>query len=48
MKVQKTAIVCDWLTEIGGGEKVILAVHEMFPGGPYLYVAVSAKARHVV
>ena len=28
------AIVCDWLTEIGGGEKVILAVHEMFPEAP--------------
>lgn len=34
MKVQKTAIVCDWLTEIGGGEKVILAVHDMFPEAP--------------
>jgi glycosyltransferase involved in cell wall biosynthesis len=31
---QRVAIVCDWLTEVGGGEKVILAVHEMFPEAP--------------
>lgn len=30
----KVAIACDWLTEIGGGEKVILAVHKMFPKAP--------------
>ncbi len=34
MAAQRIAIVCDWLTEIGGGEKVILAVHEMFPEAP--------------
>ncbi len=34
MTKQNVAIVCDWLTEIGGGEKVILAVHEMFPDAP--------------
>lgn len=30
----KVAIVCDWLTNIGGAEKVILAVHQMFPNAP--------------
>ncbi len=34
MAKRRVAIVCDWLTEIGGGEKVILAVHEMFPEAP--------------
>ena len=34
MTKQRVAIVCDWLTEVGGGEKVILAVHEMFPEAP--------------
>jgi len=30
----KVALVCDWLTEVGGAEKVLLAVHEMFPDAP--------------
>lgn len=30
----KVAIVCDWLTNVGGAEKVILAVHQMFPEAP--------------
>lgn len=30
----KVALVCDWLTEIGGGERVIRAVHEMYPDAP--------------
>ena len=30
----KVAIVCDWLTNVGGAEKVLLAVHEMFPKAP--------------
>ncbi|HRQ86495.1 MAG TPA: glycosyltransferase family 4 protein, partial [Candidatus Saccharibacteria bacterium] len=30
----KIAIVCDWLTEVGGAERVILAVHEMYPNAP--------------
>jgi len=28
------AIVCDWLTSPGGAEKVIMALHEMFPDAP--------------
>ena len=28
------AIVCDWLTNMGGAEKVILALHRLFPHAP--------------
>lgn len=28
------AIVCDWLTSPGGAEKVIMALHEIFPNAP--------------
>ena len=31
MKTQKIAIVADWLTNMGGAENVILAMHEAFP-----------------
>ncbi len=31
---EKVALVCDWLTEVGGGERVIKAVHEMYPDAP--------------
>lgn len=34
MTKQKVALVCDWLTGVGGAEKVILAVHRMFPEAP--------------
>ena len=30
----RIALVCDWLTETGGAEKVLLAVHKMFPDAP--------------
>ena len=30
----KVAIVCDWLTNVGGAEKVLLAVHQMYPKAP--------------
>ena len=30
----KTAIVCDWLTGIGGAERVVLELHRMFPDAP--------------
>lgn len=30
----KVAIVCDWLTDIGGAERVVLALHEMYPKAP--------------
>ena len=35
MKKQlKVALVCDWLTVVGGAEKVLLAFHEMYPEAP--------------
>lgn len=30
----KVAIVCDWLTDIGGAERVVLALHELYPEAP--------------
>ncbi|MBD3327892.1 glycosyltransferase [Candidatus Peregrinibacteria bacterium] len=30
----KVAIVCDWLTTPGGAEKIILALHKLFPNAP--------------
>ena len=34
-KVRNVALVVDWLTEgFGGGERVIKAVHELFPDAP--------------
>lgn len=34
MKSLKVALVCDWLTGVGGAERVIKAVHEMYPNAP--------------
>lgn len=34
MKPPKIAIVADWLTNMGGAEKVVLALHEAFPNAP--------------
>lgn len=34
LKDLKVAIVCDWLTSIGGAERVVLALHELFPDAP--------------
>lgn len=33
-KKLKVAIVCDWLTSIGGAERVVLELHKMFPDAP--------------
>lgn len=30
----KVALVCDWLTNVGGAEKVLLEMHRMFPEAP--------------
>ncbi len=30
----KVALVCDWLTNVGGAEKVLLKIHEMYPDAP--------------
>ncbi len=34
MAAPKIAIVADWLTNMGGAEKVVLALHEAFPNAP--------------
>ena len=31
---QKVALVCDWLTLVGGAEQVIKSVHEIYPDAP--------------
>ncbi|MBQ6461617.1 glycosyltransferase [Candidatus Saccharibacteria bacterium] len=30
----KVALVCDWLTNVGGAEKVLLRIHQLFPEAP--------------
>ena len=30
----KVALVCDWLTNVGGAEKVLLEIHRLFPEAP--------------
>ncbi len=30
----KVAIVCDWLTNVGGAEKVLYKIHQLFPKAP--------------
>ena len=30
----KVALVCDWLTNVGGAEKVLLKLHKMYPKAP--------------
>ena len=30
----KVAIVCDWLTNVGGAEKVLLRMHQLYPEAP--------------
>ena len=30
----KVAIVCDWLTGIGGAERVVYELHQLYPGAP--------------
>ena len=30
----KVAIVCDWLTDIGGAERVLKAIHDIYPEAP--------------
>ncbi len=34
MKQPKVALVCDWLTDVGGAEKVLLAFHEIYKDAP--------------
>ena len=39
----KVAIVCDWLTNVGGAEKVLLAVHRLYPRAPIYTSKYSPK-----
>lgn len=39
----KVAIVCDWLTNIGGAEKVLLAIHKLYPEAPIYTSKYSEK-----
>lgn len=39
MQVPKVAIVADWLTNMSGAERVVLAMHEAFPDAP-IYTSV--------
>lgn len=41
---KKVAIVCDWLTNMGGAEKVIKSLHELFPEAP-IYTTLYDKQR---
>jgi glycosyltransferase involved in cell wall biosynthesis len=34
MSKQRVAIVCDWLTGIGGAERVVLELHKLYPEAP--------------
>ena len=38
----KVAIVCDWLTNVGGAEKVLLAIHNLYPKAP-IYTSKYSK-----
>ena len=39
----KVAIVCDWLTNVGGAEKVLLEVHRLYPKAPIYTSKYSRK-----
>ena len=39
----KVAIVCDWLTNVGGAEKVLLRFHELYPKAPIYTSKYSPK-----
>ena len=40
---KKVAIVCDWLANVGGAEKVLLRVHHLFPDAPIYTSKYDAK-----
>lgn len=39
----KVAIVCDWLTNVGGAEKVLLRFHQLYPDAP-IYTSKYSRA----
>jgi len=43
-KNTKVALVCDWLTEVGGAEDVLLEFHKLFPEAP-IYTSIYRKGR---
>lgn len=40
----KVAIVCDWLTNMGGAERVVLALHKAYPDAPIYTSVFDANA----
>lgn len=40
----KVAIICDWLTNMGGAEKVVLALHKAYPQAPIYTSVFDPKA----
>lgn len=44
MAAPKIAVVCDFLTTMGGAENVVLAMHEAFPSAP-IYTALYTPAK---
>lgn len=44
MKQPKIAIVTDWLTNMGGAEKVVLALHKAYPDAPIFTSVFDPKA----
>ena len=44
MTQPKIAIVCDFLTTMGGAENVVLALHDIFPRAP-IYTAIYNKEK---
>ena len=39
----KVAIICDWLTNVGGAEKVLLKMHQLYPEAPIYTSKYDAK-----
>ena len=39
----KVALVCDWLTNVGGAEKVLLRIHQLYPDAPIYTSKYSPK-----
>ena len=42
----KVALVCDWLTELGGAEKVLLAFHEIYEDAPIYTSQYRSRKAH--
>lgn len=44
MSTPRVAIVCDWLTNMGGAEKLVLELHRTYPEAPIFTSVFDAKA----